>query len=886
MSIHDHRDEYGEPINASRHNSSTYVEPDYLAHSAQAQLPTLSTIGRGPAGKGVIPQIVTTNTDGSFRFALIDTETGEQVMVSDNLAAGKLEVHAPDHTPVSGEAVTIDICVRRGTEVEHQPITIPAGAVGSRWFCYPGYPEYSTQSVYQFPVDELVYDGTNMYRDKPIPRPNDLVVFVTNDARIVFGNVEACENGQAVVVARTQMPSPLPTISETGKWIIGNMEVEGISAQGPKGEKGDKGDKGDRGDIGPQGIQGEKGLRGDKGDPAKIEIGNVSTLPPTRPASVSKNYDPETNVTTLNFGIPEGAAGKAIDIQGGIWYIDTLPEYDDTPVNQAFIVYDGDKQFDLYIRGTDPVIASDGGPWTVIEDWQGRPGSGTHMMLDPYYMSDDIDGTVHIPAAEGELAFNPSNYLTDDDIVIDTQLRIGVLSSTEDESGDYIVTTKGKLTMTWDNVQDKPFSNVDTTGALRIENDTLYSDPLIWENIDGRPVVAWGHLGNIVQNGTVNKFNIGYVLAPEVKDIFPDHDRIRLYVVFYYNGGAHNSTEAIDVTDFCDGRYYTEVLSIDNVYSSIDPSQYSMIELQLSSFNTENGNSRDIAILDRKTNNSPEWEWVRNKPFSSVDTEGALSINDGVLSSSITFGEGKMLPPIMYRADDGTNNLYQKSGEPGYTETIDPIRTINLNGVTIGGSEFVHGIWPDSDSGMFIGRPNGHYVSDVYARVIHYDELDPPITVSGDGTVTIPDNALVSYDGVLKTHAGVNVHELFLEDTDQYFRVKSNGTMTINRGNGTIYFNAGGANKIEFQNPSGTFKVLSEEDLSTEETATEGQIYLASGGLKAKLPETGAAITEDMLGDGVKLVNGKISIDMDYIKQNLNVLTDTASLINDIKAGA
>lgn len=452
---HDYYDEHGEPSVSSKHNSRPYVEPDIYANGASRQLPLVSTLGAGPRGEGVEPQVVE-SAPGDFRFRLVSTVTGDTLMESDNLSAGVISFTQPSHDMVAGETANMDVHVTRGADVEHYTLEIPSGAVGSRWFACDHSVEYEPGEVYYFSVDDLQYDGLNSYRDKPIPRPNDLVAFVVQGkGQLRLGNVEACEKGTVAVTSRTSFSVPIPEVGPDGTWVLDGVDM-GIQAQGPKGDKGDKGDqgpKGQKGDKGDPGAKGEKGDKGVDGKDAKVAIGNVETLPPTSPASASITHDPDTNVSTLNLGIPEGAAGKAIDIQGGIWKTTTLPDYDATPINQAFIVYDGDKQFDLYVRGKDPVIASDGGPWTVVEDWQGRPGNGIHMLTEGYTLGDE---PLVIPAAEGSVAFKPSAYITDDDLVVSTDGRIGIISSAEDDSGAYVVTPHGSIGITWDKILGKP----------------------------------------------------------------------------------------------------------------------------------------------------------------------------------------------------------------------------------------------------------------------------------------------------------------------------------------------------------------------------------------------------------------------------------------------
>lgn len=423
-----YRDEYGEPSLHSLHGSRPYVERDNLADMAHDQLPTLSTIGAGPQGAGVIP-VPVVGEPGSYRFQLVSDETGEVLLTSDNLHPGEISVWSPAHEWVAGEAETVYIRVRKGDKVDEYPVEIPPGAVGSRWFVGPE-AEYSSSNVYYFQVDDLQYDGPNSYRSKPVPRPNDLCAFMAGHD-LVLGNVDACEAGTVVVVARTYIPVPVPEIGENGNWV-----VDGVDTGQPS-----------------------KGDRGDDGLNAVVRIGNVEALPHGK-ASATMDVDADANVYTLNLGIPEGAPGKAIDIQGGIWTTDTLPDYDNTEVNTAFIVHDNDKQFDLYIRGRIPVTASDGGPWTVVEDWQGRPGTGTHMLRKPYVLGKSEGSIVRVPAAELSLAFAPYDYMSDGDVVIDTEMSVGILGSTEDDSGDYTVETMGTVTARWENVEGKPFDTV------------------------------------------------------------------------------------------------------------------------------------------------------------------------------------------------------------------------------------------------------------------------------------------------------------------------------------------------------------------------------------------------------------------------------------------
>lgn len=60
-------------------------------------------------------------------------------------------------------------------------------------------------------------------------------------------------------------------------------------------------------------MQGFKGDKGDPGNDYTPMIGNVETLEPTQPATVSSNVDEEQNIVYFNFGIPQGYKGDKGD---------------------------------------------------------------------------------------------------------------------------------------------------------------------------------------------------------------------------------------------------------------------------------------------------------------------------------------------------------------------------------------------------------------------------------------------------------------------------------------------------------------------------------------------------------------------------------------------
>lgn len=589
---HEYIDGYGEWNLHSYHNSDLYDDPDYMASDADYQLPLLSTVGAGPVGEGV-KAVRVEDADGSWHIEFVSTRTNQSVASTPDMSAPRLDLSWPNHAWQEGEHGHLHVSYSQGgTSLGSWDVPLAPGSHGSRMYLSGESFDARDDRTYVTTASDLIHYGLPTWSGKPYPRPGDIVAFTLREGaekKLAFGTIEAAEGDSVTFTSRTSIGVPIPQMSDHGTWIIDGVDT-GILAQGPKGDRGEPGERGPKGERGDRGYPGVQGEPGRDGLPARVEVGNVDTLPPTQDASVSASHDPLTNVTTLNFGIPEGDAGRAIDIQGGIWHTDTLPPYDDTPVNTAFIVHDGDKQFDLYVRGKDPVIASDGGPWTVVEDWQGRPGSGTHIMEQPYRMSEEIGGVVKVPASEGSLAFSPSEYLTDGDIVIDTSLLIGVLSSSEDDSGYYEVETKGKLTVAWTDVRDKPFDEVDVaTSVLRIEDGVLTTD------VSG--------IMDRVDEAQADAIKVGEALSQHADEAAAELESIRSEV------SSTASSLAKAIADEQQAR------------SSADD------ELR-----------QAIGAID------VSWDAVTGKPFSSIgDT---LAVADGVLNVKATTDDGELFYAI------------------------------------------------------------------------------------------------------------------------------------------------------------------------------------------------------------------------------------------------
>lgn len=445
MSIpHDYYCHGDRPNLRSRGNSRHYIEPDYIANEADDQLPLLSTVGRGPRGAGlIIGNLV--NEDGKFSFGIYSDLTGELVLQTPNLSAGTISISAKPAEPVAGETVVMDVDIAVGDEHRHFSIPIPPGSTGSRIYMVSTELEDGGKGhAYQVQVSDLmVYGMKNQgWTNWPIPRVNDVCVFKAS-GKLGFGTIETVQDGMVTFTSQVLFDVLQHlAIGENGHWVIGGIDT-GVIAQGPQGPKGE------------QGPQGPKGPKGDPdGLPARMTVGTVDEG--DHPAFTVHLVDENTNTYSVNVTLPKGEDGKSININGGVYKLPDLPSFDDTPVNDAFIVNDyeesEDHRYDLYIRGKEPVIAEDGGPWTVIEDWQGVQGFSMRVLTGH---SIDPDEVIRIPRAEADTAFTPHIGILDGDLCTDGRY-LGVIGSAMDDSGDYTVTFVAKLQIGWEDVVGKP----------------------------------------------------------------------------------------------------------------------------------------------------------------------------------------------------------------------------------------------------------------------------------------------------------------------------------------------------------------------------------------------------------------------------------------------
>lgn len=475
MSIpHDYYCHGDRPDLRSRGNSRHYIEPDYIANEADDQLPLLSTVGRGPRGAGlVIGNLV--NEDGKFSFGIYSDLTGELVLQTPNLSAGTISISAKPAEPVAGETVVMDVDVAVGDEHRHFSVPIPPGSTGSRIYMVSTELEDGGKGhAYQVQVSDLMVYGMKDqgWTNWPTPRVNDVCVFKAS-GKLGFGTIETVQDGMVTFTSQVLFDVLQHlAIGENGHWVIGGIDT-GVMAQGPQGPKGE------------QGPQGPKGPKGDPdGLPARMTVGTVDEG--DHPAFTVHLVDENTNTYSVNVTLPKGDDGKSININGGIYKLPDLPSFDDTPVNDAFIVNDyeesEDHRYDLYIRGKEPVVAEDGGPWTVVEDWQGVQGFSMRVLTG---RSIDPDETIRIPKAEADTAFTPHIGILDGDLCTDGRY-LGVIGSAMDDSGDYTVTFVARFQIGWDDVVDKPTDLVhqpalDAETEARQQGDQANADAIAAE---------------------------------------------------------------------------------------------------------------------------------------------------------------------------------------------------------------------------------------------------------------------------------------------------------------------------------------------------------------------------------------------------------------------
>lgn len=189
------------PVRPELHNRGEgrhYLEPDWHANDHDAQLPALSTIGRGPRGEGLYVG-ASVNQDGVISFTLNSTLTGEVVWESPNLAPWEIEFKPTVWKDiVAGIPAILDIKQTRGSETHTTHAYIPPGEEGSLIFVLDDQIQKRSDNTYNTTVDALTIYGYEMYQNRPTPRPNDIVMCGYYVARHGAVNPPILEHGLAI----------------------------------------------------------------------------------------------------------------------------------------------------------------------------------------------------------------------------------------------------------------------------------------------------------------------------------------------------------------------------------------------------------------------------------------------------------------------------------------------------------------------------------------------------------------------------------------------------------------------------------------------------------------------------------------------------------------
>lgn len=193
---HDYYDIHGMPRLHNVGEGRPYLENDYHANDHGPQVPSLSTIGRGPRGEGLkVGNVV--NENNTVSFALYSDLTGELVWQSPNLDPGTLDFYPADFRDLTaGQPAPMDIVHTRGGVTKTTTAYLPCGERGSLVFLLGGRSVPRVPSdTYQTTAEELMIYGHRVWPNdnKPLPHVNDIVFFRYTDGDetgFAFGTIE------------------------------------------------------------------------------------------------------------------------------------------------------------------------------------------------------------------------------------------------------------------------------------------------------------------------------------------------------------------------------------------------------------------------------------------------------------------------------------------------------------------------------------------------------------------------------------------------------------------------------------------------------------------------------------------------------------------------
>ena len=97
-----------------------------------------------------------------------------------------------------------------------------------------------------------------------------------------------------------------------------------------------------------------------------LDLGRV--VGPTGPTGDTGPIGPTGDTGPMGPAGDTGPAGAVLNILPGVYTPATIPDISTISEGDAFVVDDGDQQYDLYYKGTGATS------YTIVENWQGIPG--------------------------------------------------------------------------------------------------------------------------------------------------------------------------------------------------------------------------------------------------------------------------------------------------------------------------------------------------------------------------------------------------------------------------------------------------------------------------------------------------------------------------------
>lgn len=158
-----------------------------------------------------------------------------------------------------------------------------------------------TQREVNEAIRQLRYANTKHYGEYS----PDTVYHTNNVVSYQGSSFMLKENSDGSILESQGFAPPAYPVEENERWkMIGKR-----GDKGETGEQGIQGDKGDTGEKGDQGDKGDQGLKGDTGAVPNITVGNVVTLQPGNPVTVTRRVGSPDEVPVFDFAIPKGQDG-------------------------------------------------------------------------------------------------------------------------------------------------------------------------------------------------------------------------------------------------------------------------------------------------------------------------------------------------------------------------------------------------------------------------------------------------------------------------------------------------------------------------------------------------------------------------------------------------